>query len=157
MSESDHKELPDHEWFDSKSELPEILSVDSTLAIGVNVSFPSADHTQGVRALDFGNSNTMGPAPNTGILVGHVPQEETESSKGENFLDPTPPQIKSLSPIPFHRGWAMGRGRKMKREGGKVLQKYEAVGGKSLEDFEKISKIFVHVISLIVFVWFVCV
>jgi len=95
MSESDNEELPNHGWwFDSESELSRISSVDSTLAMGVNVSFPYAAHIQGVRALDFGNSNTTCPAPNTGILVGHVPQEGTESSIGENFLDtphPTPP------------------------------------------------------------------
>jgi len=54
MSESDHEKLPDHGWLDSKFELPGILSVDSPLAMGVNVSSPSADHIQGVRALDFG-------------------------------------------------------------------------------------------------------
>jgi len=31
--------------------------------------------------------SAMGPAPNTGILMGHVPQEGAESSKGEDFLD----------------------------------------------------------------------
>jgi len=120
MSEIDHDELPDHGWFDSESEFPGISSVDSTLAVGVNVSFSSADHIQGVRALDFENSSATGPAPNMGILVGHVPQEGAESSKGENFLD-TPhisnsPQNKSPSPILFHRGWAIGRGRGVGRE-----------------------------------------
>jgi len=57
MSDSDHEELPNNGWFDSESELPGILSVDSTLAMGVNVSSPSADHIQ-IRALDFGNSST---------------------------------------------------------------------------------------------------
>jgi len=61
MSDIDHDELPDHRWFDSESELPGISSVDSTLDLGVNVSFPPADHIQGVKALDFGNSNTTGP------------------------------------------------------------------------------------------------
>jgi len=112
---------PTNGWFDSKSELPGISSVDPTIELGVNMSFPSADYIQGVRALNFANSSAMGPAPNTGILVGNEPQERAESSKGENFLDTpnhTPFQSKSPSPIPFHRGWSMGRGRGVGREGG---------------------------------------
>jgi len=68
MSEIDHD---DYGWFHSESELPEMLSVDSTLVMGVNVSFPSADHIQGVRALDFWNNSATGPTPKIGILVGH--------------------------------------------------------------------------------------
>jgi len=64
MSDSDLEELPNNGWFDSESDLPEISSVDSTLATGVIVSSPTADHIQ-ARALDFGDSNATGPAPNT--------------------------------------------------------------------------------------------
>jgi len=64
----------------------------------------------------------MGSAHNMGNLVGHVPLEETESCKGENFLDTpihTPPRSKSQSHFPCHRGWAMGRGKGVRREGAK--------------------------------------
>jgi len=97
MLEIDQDELPEPEWFDSEFKLPGISSVDPTIELGVNMSFPSADYIQEVRALVIGNSSATGPAPNTGILVGHVPQEGAESSKGENFLEtlrPTPPQSK---------------------------------------------------------------
>jgi len=119
MSDSDHEEPPNNGWFDSESDLPGMSSVDSILAVGVNVSFPSADRQ--VRVLDFGNSNTTGPAPNTGIRVGHAPLRGTGFGNGENFLDApvnTPPRSKSPSPIPFHWGLLMGRGRRMGREGG---------------------------------------
>jgi len=112
MSESDPDELPEPGWFDLESELPGILSVDPTIELGVNVSFPSANRIQEVRALIIGNSSATGTAPNTGILliqVGNGPQEE-ESSKGEIFLDTpthTPPQSKSPSPIPLQRGWSI--------------------------------------------------
>jgi len=106
MSEIDHDELPDHGWFDSESELPRISSVDSTLANCVNVSFPSADHIREVRALEIRNRSATGPAPNTGILVGHGPQEWAESrrefsrylnpyspSKQVTFTDPVSPSV----------------------------------------------------------------
>jgi len=121
MSDSDLKEPPNTGWFDSKSEFPGISSVDSTLAIGVNVSSLFADHIQ-VRALDFGDSSVTSPAPNVGIPVGHVQLGGTGSSKGESFLDTpihTSPQSKSPSPVPFHQGWSMGKGRGMGREGPK--------------------------------------
>jgi len=94
-------------------DLPGISSVDSSQELGVIVSPPSADQIH-VRALDFGDSSSTGPAPNKGTPVGHLPLEATESSKGENFLDTpihTPLQSKSPSPVPFHHGWAMGRRR----------------------------------------------
>jgi len=74
MSEVDQDELSEPGWFDSDSELPGISSVDSTTELGINMSFPSADHRQEVRALITGNSSETGPAPYTGILVGNVPQ-----------------------------------------------------------------------------------
>jgi len=120
MSEIDLNKLPDHGCFDSESELQGISSVDPTIELGVNISFTSADHIQGVRALNFGNSSATGPAPNTGIPVGNVPQEGAESSKGEHFLDtphPTTSQSMSPSPIPSHRGWSMCRGRGVGRKG----------------------------------------
>jgi len=116
MSDSDREEPPNNGWFNSESNLSEMSSVDSTLAMGVNVSSPSAG--QQIRALDFGNSNAMGPAPNMGIPVGHAPLGGTGSGNGENFLDApvnTPPRSKSPSPIPFHCGLLMGRGRGMRR------------------------------------------
>jgi len=123
MSEVDQDKLPEPGWFDSESELTGISSVDPTIELGVNMSFPSADFEQEVRALIIENSSATGPATNTGILVGNGPQERTESRKGENFLDTpnhTPSQCKSPSRILFHRGWSMGRGKGVGREGGKI-------------------------------------
>jgi len=119
MSDRDLKELPNTGWFDSESDLPGISSVDSTLEPRIIVSSTSANQIH-VRALDFEDSSVMGPASNKGNPVGHVPLEETESCKGENFLDTpidTPTESKSPSPQPFHRGWAMRRGRGVGREG----------------------------------------
>jgi len=58
MSDSDQEELLNNGWFDSESNLTRISSVDSTLAMSVNVSSPSADQIQ-VRALDFGDSSSL--------------------------------------------------------------------------------------------------
>jgi len=120
MSDFDQDELPHTGRFDLESDLPGISSVDSTTELGVSVSFPSANQSQ-VRALDFGVSSAMGPAPNTSNSVGNVPSGETKSCKGENFLDTpnhTPSQSKSPSPIPFHRRWAKGRERGWEKRGG---------------------------------------
>jgi len=86
MSANDHEELPNNGWFDSEAELPRISSVDSTLAMGVNVISPFADQIQ-VRALDFGDSSATSPAPNRGIPVGNVPLGGTGPDNGEKFLD----------------------------------------------------------------------
>jgi len=128
MSNSDTDELPNTGWFDSESDLPGILSVDSTVALGVNMSCPCANQIQ-ARALDFGDSSITGPAPNTGIPVGNAPLGGTGLIKRESFLDTpihTPPQSKSPSPVPFHRGWSMGGGKGVGREGEKfyILSKY---------------------------------
>jgi len=59
--------------------------------------------------------------------MGHVPLLGTEPDKGKNFLDtpnPSPPQSKLPPPIPYHRGWAMGRGRGIEGEGGKRSTEY---------------------------------
>jgi len=75
-----------------------------------------------VRTLEVEDSSAMGSAPNEGNPVGHAPLEETESCKGGNFLDTpnhTPPRSKSPLPFSCHRGWAMGSGREVGREGGK--------------------------------------
>jgi len=72
------------------------------------------------QALGTEDSNAAGSASNRGNSVGHVPLEETESDKGVNLLDTpthTPPRSKSPSHFSCHRGWAMGRGRGMRREG----------------------------------------
>jgi len=93
--------------------------VDSTIEPGLNVSSPSASQIQ-VRALDFGDSSAMGPAPNRGIPVVQAPLEGAGSGNGDNFIDAPahiPPQNKSPSPIPFHYGLPMGRGRGVGREG----------------------------------------
>jgi len=121
MSDSDREELPHIGWFNSESGLPGISSVDSTLEQEVIVSSSSANQTN-VRAIYFEDSSAMGSAPNMGNPVGHVPMEETDSCKWENFLDTpihTPPQSKSQSSFPCHRGWAICKGRGMGREGTK--------------------------------------
>jgi len=79
---------------------------------------------QEARVLVMGNSNTTASAPYHGCTMGQVPLSGTKPDKGENFIDapnPSPPQRKLTSPIPFHRGWARGKGRGIEREGGKVL------------------------------------
>jgi len=63
MSEVDQDELFKHGWFDSESELPEMLSVDPTIELRVKMSFLSANLMQEARALITGNSSAMGPAP----------------------------------------------------------------------------------------------
>jgi len=40
MSEIDPDDQPEPGWFDSESKLPGILSVDPTIELGVNMSFP---------------------------------------------------------------------------------------------------------------------
>jgi len=127
MSDIDQDELPHTGWFDSESDLPGFSSVDSTIDLGVNVSSPSANLPH-VEAMYFGDSNAMSPAPNKGNSVGNVPPGETESCKGENFLDTpthTPPQSKSTSPLLCHRDWVKGRGRGWDERGEKVLQYYK--------------------------------
>jgi len=87
--------------------------------MGVTVSsFSTNGH---IRALEIGDNNTTGPALNRGIPGGYAPLGRTGPDKGETFLDTpthTRPQSKSPSPIPFHRGYAMGRGRWVGRKGG---------------------------------------
>jgi len=121
MSDIDQEGPLNNEWFDSESDLPGISSVDSITTMGINVSTPSANIH--IRAIETGNSNTTGPAPNTGMSAGYAPPVETgPKHKWDNFLDAprlTPPQSKSPSPIPFHCGYAIGRRRGMGREGGK--------------------------------------
>jgi len=112
MSNNDQEELPNNGWFDSESDLPGISSVNSTLAMGVNVSPPSANRH--IRALDFGDSSKTSPAPNKGTPVGHAPLKGAGSNNEENFIDApvhTPPQSKSPSPVRFHCGLPIGRGR----------------------------------------------
>jgi len=120
MSDIDQEGLLNNEWFDSESDLPGISSVDSTRTMGVNVSTPSTNIH--FRAIETGNSNTTGLAPNTGMSAGYAPPVETgPNHKGSKNLDTprlTPSQSKSPSQIPFHCGYAMGRGRLMGREGG---------------------------------------
>jgi len=69
--------------------------------------------------LGIEDSNATGSASNRGNPVGHVLLVGTESNERGNLLKaPTynPPQIKPPSPCSCHRGWAMGRGRVMRRE-----------------------------------------
>jgi len=73
--------------------------VNSTLILGIYVSTPSANqhHNQ---AFETEDSNAAGSASNGGNAMGHVPLEEMDSDKGDNFLDSpthTPPQSKSPS------------------------------------------------------------
>jgi len=89
MSNSDTDELLNTGWFDSESKLTGISSVESTLALGVNMSCSSANQIQ-VRALGIGDSNTTGPAPNTGIPVGNVLLRGNGPIKGEFSIYPNP-------------------------------------------------------------------
>jgi len=121
MSDIDQEGPLNNEWFDFESDLPGISSVDSTTTMGVNVRTPSA--VIHIRAIETGKSNTTGPAPSiSGMSAGYAPPVETgPNHKGSKNLDTprlTPSQSKSPSQIPFHCGYAMGRGRLMGREGG---------------------------------------
>jgi len=90
MSDIDQEGPLHNEWFDSESDLPGISSVDSTTTMGVNVSTPSANIH--IRDIETGNSNTTGPASNTGMSAGHAPPVETGPiHNGENFLDTRAP------------------------------------------------------------------
>jgi len=107
MSDIDQNELPYIGWFNSESDLPRISSVDSTIKLGVNVSSPS-DNQPHARALDFEDSNAMGPAPDKGNSVGNVLPGEKESCEGENFCrypnQHTPSKQDSTSLLPCHGG-----------------------------------------------------
>jgi len=64
----------------------------------------------------------MDSAPNMGNSSVNIPLEEMGPYTRGDLLDTpthTPPQSKSPSPFSCHRGWAMGRGREMRREGEK--------------------------------------
>jgi len=85
----------------------------------INVSSHSAN-TQHVWALEFKDSSAMDSVPNKGISVGNAPLEEKGPDKEEDLLDSPihiPPQSKSPSAFSCHRGWLMGRGRGIRREG----------------------------------------
>jgi len=77
-------------------------------------------NTQHVRALELNDSSAMDSAPKKGNSVDNTSLEEKGPDKGDDLLDSpihTPPQSKSPPPYSCHRGWAMGRGRGMGREG----------------------------------------
>jgi len=97
MSNSDLEDVPHTGWFDSESDFPEISSLDSTLELRVNVSYPSANPIH-VRAPRIEDSSAVGSVRNKGSPVGHAALEETESYKGVNLINTpihTPPQSKS--------------------------------------------------------------
>jgi len=128
MSDVDRDGPLEPEWFDSEADLPGISSVDSTQAMGVNVSPHPANSPVNTLETKLGNSNAMASAPYRGGPMGDAPLAGTRpDEKGENFLDTpnhTPFQSKSPSPIPFHRGWSTGRGRELGLEGGGVVLHY---------------------------------
>jgi len=84
--------------------------------MGVNVSSPFATTPQNL-AQENEVSSAMDLAPNKGNPASNVPLKEEGPNKGEDLLESPihiPPQIKSTSPFLCHRGWAMGKGRRMR-------------------------------------------
>jgi len=66
------------------------------------------------------DSSAMNSAPNKGNSMGSAPLKEKGLNKGDYLLDSqihTPPSKQVPSPFLCPRGWAMGRGRGMRREG----------------------------------------
>jgi len=119
MSDDDLEGAPFNVWFDSEVHFPDISSVSTMPYMGVSVSSPSAN-TQHVWAQEKEDSSAMNSAPIKGNQAGNVPLEEEGPHKGDDLLDSpihTPPQSKSPSPFLCHRGWAMGSGRGIGREG----------------------------------------
>jgi len=95
----------------------------------LNVGSPSAS-TQNVRprALEFEDSSAMDSAPDKGNPAGNITLEEEGPNKGDDLLDSSihtpPPQSKSPSHFSCHRGWAMGRGGGMRRQGAEMSIQY---------------------------------
>jgi len=108
---------------ESESERPGFSSVDSTNIRGVNVCSSSVNQTHD-QASKCRDHLSTGSAPYKGNPAGHVPPEEAESCKREEFLESpthTTPRSKSLPVLSCHRGWAMGRGRGGAARGGEKL------------------------------------
>jgi len=106
-------------WFDLESDLSENSSVDSAIKLGVIVSVLSANQIQ-TRYLVHVDNSIAGPASNRDTKMGNAPLEGTGPDKGEDFLEsqtqPTP-RSKSTPLLLCHRSSAMGRGRRVRREG----------------------------------------
>jgi len=85
MSDHDLKEVPFNNWYDSKSEFPEMLSVNTTPNHGVNVTSPSVD-THHDWAPENEDSSAMDSAPNMGNSAGNVPLEEMGPHKGGDLI-----------------------------------------------------------------------
>jgi len=104
MSDSGFEDSQYPGWLDLKSDLPRNSSVDSTIILGVNVSFHSADRTQ-TRALVHRDSNIAGPACNRGTSVSSLTYQGKgqDPIKGRNFLSPHPKRTPKASHRPFSR------------------------------------------------------
>jgi len=86
MSDTDLKEVPLTNWFDSESDYPEMSSLNTTPYQGLNVSPPPVD-THHDWALVNENSSAMDSAPNKGNSAGIVPLEEMGPHTRGDLLD----------------------------------------------------------------------
>jgi len=87
---------------DSESEWHRKSSVESTSQVGVNVCPHSVDSIQIDPFAKFGSTPSTRSAHYAGNRGGHVPLEEAESCKGEEFLDtPTLRTPKEVIRLPF--------------------------------------------------------
>jgi len=86
----------------------------SNQRIGVNVCPHSVDPNPEPSSSNIGYSPPTRSVHYKGNRSGHVPVEEAESCKGEEFLESptlTTPQRNTPPNLSCHHGWAMGRGR----------------------------------------------
>jgi len=120
MLDIDQEESHQTGCSDSESEPPGFSSVNSTKIQSVNVCSPSVNQTHDRASFKCWDTPSLESAPYKGNPAGHVPLEGAESCKGEEILESpthTTPRSKSLPILSCHRGWAMGRGRGVPREG----------------------------------------
>jgi len=126
MSDTDQEGSHPTGCSDSESEPPGFSSVDSANIQGVNLCSPSVNQTNDRAFFKCWDTPSIESAPYKGNPAGHVRLEGAESCKGQEILESrthTNPQSKSPLILSCHRGWAMGKGRGMRREGQKTLHK----------------------------------
>jgi len=86
MLDTDSDELSHPGRSDSESEHPGTSSVDSTQQLGENVCPHSVNTIQDQPPAKVGSTPSTRSAHYQGNRGGHVPPEETESCKGEEFF-----------------------------------------------------------------------
>jgi len=111
-----------HGFSDMESERPGTSTVDPDQWLGVNVCSPSVDPNPEPSSSNIGYTPPTRSVHYKDNRSGHVPVEEAESCKGEEFIESQPsrpPQKNTPPTLSFHRGWAKGRGRGLRLGGAK--------------------------------------